>query len=241
MVSTEAMRLDRRSERGALTESHSYQLSWPIPHGQEVTLLGALFPGRRLILPDQVHGTDVKYVDRFSPATPQCDGLITDDPSVVLLARGADCPIITAAAGRVSGIMHSGWKGTLADAPGELIYAMVQVGAQKSDIRIHVSPGIRQCCYEVPIDDNQDRIQRFEEAYPDIAVEYRGPRVFLNLQRAIVQSLLSQGLDLEQIHIDPRCTCCSQDTLPSHRREGHARTTSLVGAVFDQKWDHQYE
>lgn len=232
-------------ERKELTPESLCRLHFPVTNGRTLETLKTLYPGRPIVLPSQVHGTSVRVVDRFSePITPNCDGLITRDPTVIIGARGADCPIVIATNGEMRGIMHSGWRGTLADAQGELIRAMKDLGAKTEGILVYVSPGIQSCCYEVPLDDAPlYRIERFEEAYPDEAVIYRDKLVYIDLQSAIRAALIAQGIPLEHIDIDSRCTCChvgdgqsAAQLFPSHRREDLARTGALVTTIEDSNW-----
>lgn len=64
--------------------------------------------------------SDILMMDQF-------DGLITDQPNVVLMGLCADCPLVllTDPARGVTGIAHSGWKGTFLDIAGNLARNMI--------------------------------------------------------------------------------------------------------------------
>lgn len=231
-----------QTEQRRLTEWATYQIHTSVALNSEQTTLALLYPNSKVVLPEQVHSGDLTFVDRFtrSPAH-NSDGLITDDEQVILAARGADCPIVAISDGRVRGLMHSGWRGTLADAPGELVYAMGKLRADPVMMRVYVSPGIRSCCYALPLDDPHERADRFRRAYGTSCVLHSDSWPMLDLQWAVQQSLLDAGIQQEHIVIDRRCTCCSSQFFPSHRREGALRQANLVVTLSDSSWKKEVD
>jgi hypothetical protein len=75
-------------------------------------------PVERLRLLHQVHGRTVAVVSKGSTVEwrrPEADAVVTDDPTVALVVRVADCaPILLAdvKTGTVAAI-HAGWRSTL--------------------------------------------------------------------------------------------------------------------------------
>ncbi|MBI4185593.1 polyphenol oxidase family protein [Candidatus Berkelbacteria bacterium] len=211
------LKTERRELPGALLQLH-----WPLAESALTTTLTQMHPSRHVIVPEQIHSSTIASVDRTTaPLREGVDGLVTTDHTVMIAAYGADCPIVSASDGQVRGIVHSGWRGTLDSAPERLIESMVQAGATRTDLQVHVSPGIRDCCYTVDIlDDPYDRTNRFKEQFGPQVVSHRNELTFLNLQGAIRLSLLSAGIEINQLVVDPRCTTCHDEQFPSYRRQG---------------------
>ena len=81
-----------------------------------------------------------------------CDGLVTDEPEVVLLLRFADCvPLIVYDPVRHAvGVVHAGWRGTVAGIARSLVRAMADAfGSRANDLIAGVGPAIGPCCYQV--------------------------------------------------------------------------------------------
>src|SRR6187399_871387 len=78
----------------------------------------------------QVHGTSVVVVPRGERTPPwepaDGDALISDDPSVALVVRTADCAPILLADGVTGavGAVHAGWRGTAAGVVASTVTAM---------------------------------------------------------------------------------------------------------------------
>ena len=89
---------------------------------------------------------------RFRRRWPEADIAVSDDPSVALSVRAADCvPILLAdrATGAVAAV-HAGWKGTAAGAVIVAVRALTsRYGTNPGDVIAAVGPSIGPCCYEV--------------------------------------------------------------------------------------------
>ena len=65
-------------------------------------------------IPEQIHSTKVQYIN--SPGNyNKVDGLITDNPNIMLTLKVADCvPIyLYIPDSKIIGLVHSGWRGTV--------------------------------------------------------------------------------------------------------------------------------
>lgn len=115
----------------------------------------------------QVHGADVTGVDQATTKTPECDGLVTDTPGVLLLVRVADCvPVLLADVGRgVVGAAHAGRPGLVAGVVPATIEAMRGLGAQQ--ITAWVGPHVCGNCYEVPATMREEVSRVVPEAYAE--------------------------------------------------------------------------
>lgn len=102
---------------------------------------------------EQVHGSLVVRVDRNSGQIAlAADGLVTNDPDVLLGIYVADCGAIFLhdARQRCVGLVHSGKKGSELGIVREAIMAMKrEFGSDAADMFVQLSPCIRPPHYEV--------------------------------------------------------------------------------------------
>jgi len=106
-----------------------------------------------LRLAEQVHGAFVAQVDaRSPPMSVGADGLITDDPTIILGIYVADCGAIylhDPVHGAI-GLVHSGKKGTELGIIPNAIEAMQRAfGTDPRDLIVQLSPCIRPPAYEI--------------------------------------------------------------------------------------------
>lgn len=145
------------------------------------------------ITAQQVHGSRVAVVDRVVPTDEcfdECDGMITNQPSVCLGIYVADCCAVYLVdpVQRAIGVVHSGKKGTELGIAVNAIDLMEQrFGSRASDLVVQLSPCIRPPHYEV-----------------DFAAE-------------IVRSVRARGVT--QVHDCGICTACDLDRYYSYRVE----------------------
>jgi YfiH family protein len=204
-------------------------------------LLGSLGVSRqRVIAPRQVHSAAVSVHRRGSPIPSpgvyDGDGLVTDDPAVVLMVLAADCAALLLhdpVAGAVAAL-HAGWRGTAGGIAGAGVGRMVNAfGCRPADIRAGIGPAIGRCCYEVGL----DVAQQVAAATPNGAevFERRGAgKAHLDIVAANVAQFLATGLRPEHIATAGLCTACRTDLFYSHRREGEptGRCGAAIGVGF---------
>jgi hypothetical protein len=159
-----------------------------------------------------VHGAEVAEV-RGAGHTPGCDALLTRERGVVLAVTTADClPIILTLPGAVA-VAHCGWRGTAARLPERVVLAACRAaGVGPREVRAHLGPCIRPCCYEVG-----PEVARQFPASVGHLVEGRHR---LDLASAARIQLLDSGIPPEAILDTAACTCCEPDWYFSHRRDG---------------------
>jgi len=100
----------------------------------------------------QTHSADVLVVDGpITDPRPKCDAMVTATPGVALGILTADCqPVLFA--DRTTGIVgaaHAGWKGALDGVLEATVDAMVDLGAERTQIAAVIGPCISQKAYEV--------------------------------------------------------------------------------------------
>lgn len=151
----------------------------------------------------------------------QADGLITATPDIYLSMRFGDCtPLIffDPVRGAV-GLTHAGWRGTMQDAAGATVRAMVQqFDCRAGDIIAVIGPAIGPCCYEVgPEVMDAATATFFDAASLFVRRNGRADRAYFNMWEANCRQLAATGV--EQIIQSRLCTACRTDQFFSHRAE----------------------
>lgn len=155
------------------------------------------------------------------------DGLVTNEPGVVLATFYADCvPLFFVdPVRRCIGLSHSGWRGTVGKIGKETVEMMArEFGSDPEDILAAVGPSICQECYEV----SEEVIGLFRENF----AENLWPKLFyrkdnghyqLNLWEANRLIFQEAGILPEHITVTDICTACNPELLFSHRASGGKR------------------
>ncbi len=192
----------------------------------------------RLLLIAQVHGRTVAVARRGETDAwqrPEADAIITDDPSVAIGVRVADCaPVLLFDPVRnVAGAAHAGWRGAAAAVALFTVQAMeVAFGSRAQDLIAAIGPCLGRCCGEVgPEVRDAFRAQGTSEALLDRWFSPgSGDRSFLDLERANREQLEAAGVDHARIFASGLCTKTCRDRLHSYRGDG-ARAGRLLGAI----------
>lgn len=195
-------------------------------------------PGN-MVLSHQVHG------DRIMPVTREhtgmgiirersyhgIDGLATNEKGLMLVTHYADCvPLyFYDPVNKTIAISHSGWKGTLLGIGGKTVdFLKKEYGCDPGGLHVAFGPHIRECCFEV----GEDVFEPFEEAFPwtdRYSTRKADGKWLLNLEGIITESLLTHGIDINNIYGCKICTRCHHDIFFSHRGSGGKTGT---GAAF---------
>lgn len=147
------------------------------------------------------------------------DGLVTNEPGLVLCAFFADCvPLyFIDPVHKAIGLSHSGWRGTVNRMGAVTIDTMKKAyGTKPEDLICAVGPSICKDCYEV----GADVADAFFAAFPgkeEILMDKGNGKYQLDLWRANEQILLDAGVMPEHIAMTNLCTCCNDRYLFSHR------------------------
>ena len=156
------------------------------------------------------------------------DGLLTDEPNVVLITQYADCvPLFFVDPVKlVVGTAHAGWRGTAAKMGAVMIERMVSdYGCDRADILAAVGPSIGPCCFEV------DRPVRDAFLFMEECIAENGSgKYHVDLWEVNRRTLLEAGVSAEHITVTDLCTRCRPDVFWSHRATGGIRG-SLAGCI----------
>ncbi len=187
----------------------------------------------------QVHGTEVIVASETRADgrwLAQADALLTDRPGLALSMRFADCvPVLLYDPIRPSvGIVHAGWRGTLADTVGAAVRAMTEsFGTRPADIQAAIGPSMGPECYQV----GQEVVEGTQAAFGDVAdlIHYADDgSAYLDLWAANCRALLRAGLISANIQVSRVCTACHTDEFFSHRAE-HGRTGRFGVVIIESK------
>ena len=155
------------------------------------------------------------------------DGLVTNEPGVVLATFYADCvPLFFVDPVRhCIGLSHSGWRGTVGKIGKATVEMMTrEFGSDPEDILAAVGPSICQECYEV----SEEVIGLFrenfaEELWPKLFYRKDNGRYQLNLWEANRLIFQEAGILPQHITVTDICTACNPELLFSHRASGGKR------------------
>lgn len=200
------------------------------------------YPVDSLVFSDQVHDTVIRRVDSSdcgkgilrSSDIKGVDGLVTDDPGVVLMTFFADCvPLFFYdRKHHAIGAVHSGWRGTAGRIGAKAVDVMGQeFGTKPEDLVAVIGPSICQACYEVSEDVAEAFRREFAKGqWEELLIAKPQGKYQLDLWRANEILLQEAGIPAGQIQVSGMCTCCHADVLFSHRASGGKRG-NLAGAI----------
>lgn len=181
-----------------------------------------------IVTSDQTHTTNVRPVgkeDRGKGITrprdyKDVDGMITDQPGVLLATFYADCvPLyFVDPVHKAIGLSHSGWRGTVGRMGQATVEAMEKsFGSQPKDLLCAIGPSICQDCYEVSRDVAEAFIFAFPTHEKEILQAGALGKYQLDLWKANEIVLTEAGVLKEHIDLAGLCTCCNSSLLFSHR------------------------
>ena len=191
-------------------------------------------PATPIVTVRQVHSAVVVVTRAGDHSQPVCegDGLLTNQPGILLGIQTADCvPVLIAdRTRRVVAAAHAGWRGTVQRIVENAIARMRQeFGSEPRDLVAAIGPAIGPCCYTVGEEVRAEFQSRF--AYGGDLFQQNGPTLRLDLFEANRRQLLSAGLIPESITLTGGCTACQPHLFFSHRAsQGRAgRMLSVIG------------
>lgn len=187
-----------------------------------------------LVFTDQTHTTNVRKVTAEDAGCgivkdrgyTDIDGLITDEPGLVLATFYADCvPLyFVDPVHRAIGLSHSGWRGTVGRMGAVTLAAMErEYGTKPQDVICAIGPSICQECYEVSEDVAEVFQREFRGREEEILDPKGNGKYQLNLWHANEIVLQEAGVVKEHLAVTNLCTCCNPDVLFSHRASAGKR------------------
>ncbi|MCI5602201.1 MAG: peptidoglycan editing factor PgeF [Lachnospiraceae bacterium] len=177
----------------------------------------------------QTHTTNIRIVSKEDKGKgiirerdyEDVDGLMTNEPGIVLFTYYADCvPLyFVDTVKKVIALSHSGWKGTVNKMGKVTVDKMVsEYGCDRKDIICAIGPSICRKCYEISEDVAIEFKNNFlkEDVEQFLDNKHNG-KYQLDLWK--VNELILKEAGISENHIENRriCTCCNKDVLFSHR------------------------
>ncbi len=168
---------------------------------------------------NQVHGNKIVKIDKCScgKELSSADGMITNQPNILLMTHYADCvPIyVYDPVSNSIGLAHAGWKGTVLKVAKNLVEELNNnYGVKPKNCIAVIGPSIGSCCYQVNekvIGPLKKSIPRWRECLVD--------EDFLNLWWSNKLVLQESGIKNQNIYISRLCTSCEVEDFYSHRRD----------------------
>ena len=192
----------------------------------------------RFLTVTQVHGTDLLVIDAPNPELShflklECDGIVTDQPGIMIAVCIADCvPILLHDPVRkVVAALHAGWQGTAGNIAAKGVEALVSLfGCDRKNIQAAIGPHIGACCYEVdaPV---RDAFRKAGIPWELCASDRGEGKWLLNLGEANRRLLTDAGLAAAQIQVSELCVSCNQELFFSYRRD-EGDTGRQVGFIM---------
>jgi purine-nucleoside/S-methyl-5'-thioadenosine phosphorylase / adenosine deaminase len=225
---------------------------------RRLLLAAAGAEGRTLITLKQIHSSLTRRVTQTdAQGVMRADGLMTDDPEVMLGIQTADCvPVLVRDPRRHAvAAFHAGWRGTLKRiVEGGIGKMRLEFGSRPEELEAAIGPAIGACCYAVGEEVRSEFLSQFsyapelfsevydsdpvKEKYPLLFLTARapghsniGPNLHLDLIEANRRQLIDAGLRAESIATAYRCTNCEPKLFFSYRAEHGfcGRMLSVIG------------
>lgn len=188
----------------------------------------------------QVHGRGVFVARPPSPSASatlgaEADVIVSDDPSLAIAVRVADCAPILIGDRRLGVVaaVHAGWRGTIQRAAVAGVTALVQTfGSRPADLIAAIGPSLGPCCGEV----GEEVVAAFRaDGHPGGAIaRWFSPgssgRPFLDLWRANRDQLEEAGVPAANVHVAGLCTKTHAAAFHSYRAE-RERAGRMAGVI----------
>lgn len=180
----------------------------------------------QIVSAKQVHGDRV-YVVSETPASDveveEYDALITNVSGIGLMIQQADCQAVLLfdPAQKAVGIIHAGWRGSVANIISKTIDAMSSAfDTDPQNLLAGISPSLGPCCAEFV--NYQDEMPRFFHDYQVKPNHFD----FWSISR---DQLMSVGVKKDNIEIAGVCTVCNTDYFSYRREKKTGRFASVIG------------
>ena len=174
-----------------------------------------------LVVPKQVHGTEVLVADASHPIEGErqdiveVDAVVTAQAELAVQLSFADClSLILVAPSGAFAVAHAGWRGALAGIAGKAARALSQVGGcDPAGINAYIGPHIHSECFET----GADVAASFAAEYGEDAL---ADSRHVDLSRAVTVDLMRAGVPASRIADCGICTVCRSDEYFSYRASG---------------------
>ena len=195
----------------------------------------------RLVMPHQVHDTGVSQIGKTffmlseeirKQVLEGIDALITNLKHICIGVSTADCiPIIIYdPEHHAAGVVHSGWRGTVANITGRVVTSMQMAYQSKPELlKAVIGPGISLKNFEV----GDEVYEAFADAgYPMEQISEKQEKWHIDLFACCRLQLEATGIKAENIEESGICTYDNVEDFFSARKLGIASGRILTGIVL---------
>jgi polyphenol oxidase len=234
------------TRNGGVSKEVFHSLNFGTQHGEDENMVTNLkilaeslsFDHSQVVIPKQTHCDRIAVItkDDLAQRLDETDALITNETSICLAVKTADCvPILLFdPVKKAIAAVHSGWRGTVQNIIGKTIKKMNQTyGTTPNELVAAIGPCISQKNYEV----GQDVFEHFQKLFPETDTvlyfkDTRKKKAFLNLTEANKRLLLESGMKEQNIECSNICTFSTKEDLYSARRDGQKTGRMLNGIML---------
>ena len=196
-------------------------------------------PLSRFVLAHQTHSDRFHKVtaddfgrgaERADTAIPDTDALYTFETDVLIGSFTADCvPVIFSHEGAgLTGVIHSGWQGTVKEITPKLFRHLREVESCDPDgFRVQLGAALSQEKFEV----DRDVYEKFKAlSYADEFIDYNEAtgKWHIDNQKTVEAQLLQAGIPAGRISIDRTCTFKSPDGFSYREDKKAGRHLSFI-------------
>ena len=213
--------------------------------GQNQKILRDLLPGHpELIIPHQVHKTEVRVIDEEflslddttrKESLEGIDAIVSNSADVCLCISTADCiPVLCYDTHKqVVAAIHAGWRGTVERIVEKTLQVMEdQYGTNPADVEAVIGPGISLESFEV----GDEVYQAFaDKGFEMNRIARHYAKWHIDLWEANRLQLIKQGVKAEDIELSGVCTYRQHEDFFSARRLGIRSGRILSGIMLLDK------
>lgn len=170
----------------------------------------------------QVHSDRVLFSDKPRPLDQpheKADAIVTNNPSVTLFMRFADCvPVLLYdPVHRVIGLIHAGWKGTVQKIASKTVrFMMENFGTKPVDILAGIGPSIGVDHYII----REDVAREVQESFGGKAGQIlQATNGVIHFDLWSANEILLREVGVKSIQVAQQCTACDLERWFSHRAE----------------------
>ncbi len=194
-------------------------------------------PGKNLnlVTMKQEHSDRILFLGRELPSSLRGDALVTNQTSLLLVVKTADClPVLLVdAEQKIIAAAHCGWRGTASQLLSKLVaFIAGKFRTRPQDLRVALGPCISADCYEV----GEEVREIFGQAGFSLDEDLFRPNpqkpnfYYLDLRLANKKQLLASGVNPENIEEVGDCPHCSSDFVSWRRdRDKTGRLLNFIG------------
>lgn len=185
---------------------------------------------KSVVMSGNIHGNKVVKVS-FNEAGQRVrgyDGLITNEISLALVVKTADClPLFFIdPKNKIIGLIHAGWKGVMANIATVAVEEFKKLGSNPAELLVAIGPSIKKCHYNIS-DERQKEMVSLKKYFSE-----KNEKIFVDLQAAVVDELLAAGVAQENIDANPPCTMCEPKKYFSYHSSGKVEDSLLSVIVM---------